>query len=137
MVGLSALGICMAAATATARAPIARASSILPAHPAPPVALNYWRGRHHTRTYIRTTRPRVLGSSFGAPISGIHWKYWGQHSARGHGVVVHMGRHRVTIYLHDVGSLGSQGRYFKKLRERFHGSTAYLRWSWSKEDWTG
>jgi hypothetical protein len=95
-----------------------------------PVAFNWWRGLSRQRHYIRTTRPRVLGSSSGAPVSSLHWMYWGENSAKGRGLVIHMGRHPVTVYLHDV-RVKHGVRYFEKLRETFanHGGTLYLHWS--------
>ena len=101
-----------------------------------PVAYNWWRGPHEVRHYYGSIRPGIWGSSFGEPVSSLRWSYWGRHSAKGKGLVVHMGTYHVTFYLHDV-KIAHGVRYFKKARETFanHGGTAYLHWS--GHDWIG
>jgi hypothetical protein len=99
------------------------------------VAYNWWKGTREQRHYYPSIRPRVWGSSFGEPITSLHWVYWRQNTAKGHGLLVHMSCQpcHETIYLHDART--SHGRrYFEKARETGP-YTVNLHWTGSA--WTG
>lgn len=118
-----------------AAAPILAAGAPAAASPHPTVAFNWWKGVHEQRHFYASVRPSAWGSSFGEPITSMHWVYWHRNAAEGKGLLIHMSCQpcHETIYLHDVKS--SHGiRYFEKARE-VGPYTVSLHWT--GRDWTG
>jgi hypothetical protein len=101
-----------------------------------PVAYNYYRGRVRQHHYYGSIRPRNFGTKGGPPDPiPMRWSYWHRTAAFGHGVVVHMGRHRITLWFHDVQRTRRGVRYYKKLKETWLGGGGVSYFRWNGHDW--
>lgn len=108
------------------------AASGAPAHRTP-VVFNYWHGRHLSSRFYGAVRPRILGDSYGEPLSSLRWLGWSSGSALGRGEIIHMSCQPCRVIVRLSGPARSHGWLYyrtERITYRRGGGTAILHWSW-------
>lgn len=127
--GLLGAGFGLSTPASAARTDLAAARSL-------PVAYNYYRGTTRQHHYYGSVRPQTFGTKGGPPDAiPMRWSYWNRSAAFGRGVVVHMGRHPITLWFHDVQRTRSGTRYYEKMKETWLGGGGAVYFHWNGRDW--
>jgi hypothetical protein len=128
--------VAVAAIAAPVTAVMTASASAAPQATRTTYAWDWWRGPHEASAPQREVRPSVLGSSFGEPITSLHWSTWTGTQATGKGEIVHMSCQPCHITVRLTAPRVTNGtRYFYTLTEGWPGFSYVLHWR--DRDWLG